>query len=134
MKNDKGEVVELRCTYDPQTKGGNTPPDGRKVKATLHWVSAADALKAEVRLYEPLFMSEAPDAGNFAADLNPKSLEVITDARLEPALAGDQTAVQFERLGYFCPDTDSKPGALVFNRTVGLRDTFAKEVKGGGKK
>ena len=134
VKNDKGEVVELRCTYDPQTKGGNTPPDGRKVKATLHWVSAADALKAEVRLYEPLFMSEAPDAGNFAADLNPKSLEVITDARLEPALAGDQTAVQFERLGYFCPDTDSKPGALVFNRTVGLRDTFAKEVKGGGKK
>ncbi len=134
VKNDKGDVVELRCTYDPQTKGGNTPPDGRKVKATLHWVSAADAVKAEVRLYEPLFMSESPDAGNFVADLNPKSLEVITDARLEPALAGDTAAVQFERLGYFCPDTDSRPGALVFNRTVGLRDTFAKEVKGGGKK
>lgn len=134
VKNDKGEVVELRCTYDPQTKGGNTPPDGRKVKATLHWVSAADAVKAEVRLYEPLFTSDSPDAGNFVADLNPKSLEVIKDARLEPALAGDAIAVQFERLGYFCPDTDSKPGARVFNRTVGLRDTFAKEVKGGGKK
>ncbi len=134
VKNDNGEVVELRCTYDPQTKGGNTPPDGRKVKATLHWVSAADAIKAEVRLYEPLFTSQSPDASNFVADLNPKSLEVIADARLEPALAGDGTAVQFERLGYFCPDTDSRPGALVFNRTVGLRDTFAKEVKAGVKK
>lgn len=134
VKNDKGEVIELRCTYDPQTKGGNTPPDGRKVKATLHWVSAADAVKAEVRLYEPLFTSDSPDAGNFVADLNPKSLEVITDARLEPSLAEDASAVQFERLGYFCPDTDSKPGALVFNRTVGLRDTFTKEMKGGGKK
>jgi len=134
VKNDNGEVVELRCTYDPQTKGGNTPPDGRKVKATLHWVSAADAIKAEVRLYEPLFTSQSPDASNFVADLNPKSLEVIADARLEPALAGDGTAVQFERLGYFCPDTDSRPGSLVFNRTVGLRDTFAKEVKAGVKK
>jgi glutaminyl-tRNA synthetase len=133
VKNDNGEVVELRCTYDPQTKGGNTPPDGRKVKATLHWVSAADAIKAEVRLYEPLFTSQSPDASNFVADLNPKSLEVIADARLEPALAGDGPAVQFERLGYFCPDTDSRPGALVFNRTVGLRDTFAKEVKAGVK-
>lgn len=134
VKNDKGEVIELRCTYDPQTKGGNTPPDGRKVKATLHWVSAADAVKAEVRLYEPLFTSDSPDAGNFVADLNPKSLEVITDARLEPSLAGDASAVQFERLGYFCQDQDSKAGALVFNRTIGLRDTFTKEMKGGGKK
>jgi glutaminyl-tRNA synthetase len=134
VKNDKGEVVELRCTYDPATKGGNTPPDGRKVKATLHWVSAADAVDAEVRLYEPLFTSDSPDAGNFVAELNPGSLEVIRNAKLEPALAGDNAPVQFERLGYFCPDKDSRPGALVFNRTVGLRDTFAKEVKGGGKK
>ena len=128
VKDASGNVIELRCTYDPQTKGGNTPPDGRKVKATLHWVSAADAVKAEVRLYTPLFKSDTPDAANFAADLDPNSHEVLRDARLEPALANDKAAVQFERLGYFSPDTDSKPGALVFNRTVGLRDTFAKEV------
>ncbi len=134
VKNDKGEVVELRCTYDPATRGGNTPPDGRKVKATLHWVSAADSVKAEVRLYGPLFKSESPDPGNFAAELDPGSLEVIHEARLEPALAKDTAPVQFERLGYFCPDKESHPGALVFNRTVGLRDTFAKEVKGAVKK
>ena len=135
VKDVSGNVVELHCTYDPQTRGGNTPPDGRKVKATLHWVSAADAVNAEVRVYEPLFTSETPDAGNFAAELNAASLEVLKEARLEPALAGADAPVQFERLGYFCPDQDSKPGALVFNRTVGLRDTFAKEVKGsGGKK
>jgi glutaminyl-tRNA synthetase len=134
IKNEKGEVVELRCTYDPETRGGNTPPDGRKVKATLHWVSAADSIEAEVRLYDPLFTSDAPDAGNFVAELNPRSLEVISNARLEPALANDTAPVQFERLGYFCPDKKQRAGAPVFNRTVGLRDTFAKEVKGGGKK
>jgi glutaminyl-tRNA synthetase len=128
IKNAKGEVVELRCTYDPLTRGGNTPPDGRKVQATLHWVAAADAVPAEVRLYNPLFMRPDPDAGNFAADLNPNSLEVLPGAMLEPALIGDNSdaAVQFERQGYFCRDRDSKPGKPVFNRTVGLRDTWAK--------
>jgi glutaminyl-tRNA synthetase len=134
VKNAAGEVVELRCTYDPATKGGNTPPDGRKVQATLHWVSAADAVPAEVRLYNPLFTRPDPDAGNFAAELNPNSLEVLADAKVEAALAGDnaEDAVQFERQGYFCRDRDSKPGKLVFNRTVGLRDTWAK-VSAGGK-
>ncbi len=128
IKNAVGEVVELRCTYDPETKGGNAP-DGRKVKATLHWVAAADAVEAEVRLYNPLFLSPAPSGGEgFAADLNPQSLEVITNAKLEPAAATGNTpgAVQFERLGYFCPDKDSAPGKPVFNRTVGLRDSYAK--------
>jgi glutaminyl-tRNA synthetase len=132
VKNAAGEVVELRCTYDPATKGGNAP-DGRKVKATMHWVSAVDSMPAEVRIYNQLFSKPDPDAGNFAADLNPKSLEVLGDARVEPALAGDNSddAVQFERQGYFCRDRDSKAGQLVFNRTVGLRDTWAK-VSGGG--
>ena len=104
--------IELRCTYDPATKGGNAP-DGRKVKATLHWVAAADSVAAEVRLYNPLFTRPDPDVGNFAAEINPNSLEVIADARVEPALAGanSQTAVQFERQGYFCPDPDSTPAA-----------------------
>src|SRR3984893_10674042 len=126
-KNAAGEVVELRCTYDPATKGGNAP-DGRKVKATMHWVSAADAATAEVRLYNPLFTKPDPDAKNFVADLNPASLEVLPDAKLEPALAaGNATdVVQFERQGYFVRDPDSKPGKPVFNRTVGLRDTWAK--------
>jgi glutaminyl-tRNA synthetase len=126
-KNEAGEVVELHCTYDPATKGGNAP-DGRKVKATLHWVSAADSQRAEVRLYNPLFARPDPSAGNFAADLNPDSLEVIADARVEPALGGSSSseAVQFERQGYFCPDTDSTPERPVFNRTVGLRDSWAK--------
>ena len=128
VKDAKGEVVEVRCTYDPATKGGNTPPDGRKVKATLHWVSATKSVSAEVRLYNPLFKKPDPDASDFAKDLDPASMEVLADARLEPSLADVKTAVQFERLGYFCPDTESKPGRLVFNRTVGLRDTFAKEV------
>ncbi len=132
VKNAVGEVTELRCTYDPATRGGNTPPDGRKVQATLHWVSAADSVPAEVRVYNPLFGKPDPDAGNFAADLNPNSLEVLSDARLEPAVASDNSPepVQFERQGYFVRDADSKPGALVFNRTVGLRDTWAK-VAGG---
>ena len=134
VKNAAGEVVELRCTYDPATRGGNTPPDGRKVQATLHWVSAADSVPAEVRLYNPLFTRADPNAGDFAADLNPNSLEVLPDARLEPALAASNAldAVQFERQGYFCRDTDSLPGRPVFNRTVGLRDTWAK-VSAGGK-
>src|SRR6516165_10550641 len=127
VKNASGEVVELRCTYDPATRGGNAP-DGRKVKATMHWVSAADSVPAEVRIYNQLFSKPDPDAANFAADLNPQSLEVLAGARVEPALAGDNSdeAVQFERQGYFCRDRDSKPGRLVFNRTVGLRDTWAK--------
>ena len=128
IKNAKGEVVELRCTYDPATRGGNTPPDGRKVQATLHWVSAADAVDAEVRLYDQLFAKPDPDAGNFAADLNPNSLEILTGCKLEPAAAGGNApeAVQFERQGYFCRDQASTPGRPVFNRTVGLRDTWAK--------
>ena len=128
VKNAAGEVVELKCTYDPETRGGNSPPDGRKVQATLHWVSAADAVPAEVRLYNPLFKTANPDASNFAADLDPASLETVKDARLEPVLASEsaEAPVQFERLGYFCRDPDSRPSALVFNRTVGLRDTWAK--------
>ena len=127
VKNAAGEVVELRCTYDPATRGGNAP-DGRKVKATIHWVAAADAVSAEVRIYNQLFTRENPDAANFAADLNAQSLEVISDARLEPALAADNfdAPVQFERQGYFVRDKGSQPGRPVFNRTVGLRDTWAK--------
>ena len=107
VKNPAGEVVELRCTYDPATKGGNAP-DGRKVKATMHWVSATDAVPAEVRLYNPLFTRPDPNASAFAADLNPQSLEIIADARLEPALAAQNSdePVQFERQGYFCRDPD----------------------------
>ncbi len=132
VKDKAGEMVELRCTYDPATRGGNAP-DGRKVKATLHWVAAADAVPAEVRLYNPLFLRPDPNAANFAADLNPQSLEVIADARVESALARQNStdAVQFERLGYFCCDPDSTSERLVFNRTVGLRDSWAK-VSGGG--
>jgi glutaminyl-tRNA synthetase len=137
VKDGAGNVVELRCTYDPATKGGNTPPDGRKVQATLHWVSAADAVEAEVRLYDHLFADPDPDASDFVKALNPRSREVIADAKLEPAIvAGNGPgAMQFERLGYFCRDADSRPGRPVINRTVGLRDTWAKEsVKGGGKR
>ena len=128
-KNAQGEVVELRCTYDPATKGGNAP-DGRKVKATIHWVSAAHSVPAEVRVYNPLFLKPDPDVANFAADLNPQSLEVLSGARLEPALGETKAGqvVQFERQGYFCLDADAAPGKPVFNRTIGLRDTFAKDV------
>ena len=127
-KNAAGEVVELRCTYDPATKGGNAP-DGRKVKATIHWVSAAHALPAEVWLYNPLFTKPDPSGGeNFTADLNPNSLEVLAGVRLEPALADakPEVPVQFERQGYFCLDPASSPEHLVFIRTIGLRDTYAK--------
>jgi len=131
VKNDRGEIVELRCTYDPATRGGDSP-DGRKVKATLHWVPAAYAVPAEVRLYDRLFSVEdpenAPEGKTFLDYLNPHSLEVLRDALVEPSLAsaapGDR--VQFERLGYFSVDPDSRPGALVFNRTVSLRDTWAR--------
>ncbi len=131
IKNAAGEVVELRCTYDPATKGGNAP-DGRKVKATIHWVSAAEAVPAEVRLYNLLFTAPQPDAANFASQINPESLETVT-GMLEPALASDnfEGAIQFERQGYFCRDKDSAPGKPVFNRTVGLRDTWAKVSTGG---
>jgi glutaminyl-tRNA synthetase len=133
VKNAAGEVVELRCTYDPATRGGNAP-DGRKVKATIHWVSAKDAKPAEVRIYNPLFTKPDPTGGEgFTADLNPQSLEVLGDARVEPELAAASNSaapVQFERQGYFVRDPDSTPDRPVFNRTVGLRDTFAKEVGG----
>jgi glutaminyl-tRNA synthetase len=129
IRNAAGEVVELRCTYDPATRGGNAP-DGRKVKATLHWVTADDAVPAEVRIYNSLFTRPEPDVAAFAEELNPTSLEVLPDARLEPSLAAAHSAepVQFERQGYFAVDPDSRPGRLVFNRTIGLRDTFAKMV------
>jgi glutaminyl-tRNA synthetase len=134
VKNEKGEVVEVHCTYDPATRGGNAP-DGRKVKSTIHWVSAAHAVDAEVRIYDKLFTVEDPDqveeGHDFTANLNPNSLEVISDAKLEPSLAtaGVEDRYQFERLGYFCVDPDSKPGKLVFNRTVALKDTWAKVEK-----
>jgi glutaminyl-tRNA synthetase len=133
VKNAKGEVTELRCTYDPATRGGNAP-DGRKVKATIHWVSAAHAVPAEVRLYNPLFTKPDPSGGeNFAADLNQNSLEILGAARLEPALADakPEQPVQFERQGYFCLDRDGTPEKPVFIRTVGLRDTWAKEKATG---
>ena len=123
-----GEVTELRCTYDPATRGGDAP-DGRKVKATLHWVSAPHAVNAEVRLYDRLFKSEEPGkTGDFHDDLNPASLEVVADAKVEPSAAAAEpgTRFQFERLGYFCVDKDSQPGRPVFNRTVTLKDSWAK--------
>jgi glutaminyl-tRNA synthetase len=130
VKNAAGEVIELRCSYDPATKGGNAP-DGRKVKATIHWVSAVHSVGAEVRLYHPLFSKPDPSGGDgFTADLNPNSLEVLSGARLEPALAEAQVGVpvQFERQGYFCRDRESTPQRAVFIRTIGLRDSFAKDV------
>jgi len=121
-------VIELICTYDPQTRGGNAP-DGRKVQATLHWVAAAHAVPAEIRLYNPLFTRAEPDfGGDFMAELNPESLETIREGKVEPmltaAISGEP--VQFERQGYFCLDPDSTPARLIFNRTVGLRDSWAK--------
>ncbi|HET8902075.1 MAG TPA: glutamine--tRNA ligase/YqeY domain fusion protein, partial [Holophagaceae bacterium] len=131
VKDASGQVVELRCTWDPASLGGDAP-DGRKVKGTLHWVSAAHAVKAEVRLYDRLFTAEdpmdVPEGGDWRGTLNPASLEVLAEARLEPSLAeakpGDR--FQFERLGYFCADLDTQPGAPVFNRTVSLKDSWAK--------
>src|SRR5215813_4473430 len=134
VKNSQGEIVEVHCTYDPATRGGNAP-DGRKVKSTIHWVSAEHAFDAEVRLYDNLFSkenpSDVPEGQDFTANLNRNSLEIVTNAKLEPSLktgtAGDR--YQFERLGYFCVDPDSTPGKLVFNRTVALKDTWAKIEK-----
>src|SRR3989441_2984081 len=137
VKDDAGEVVEVHCTYDPATRGGNAP-DGRKVKSTIHWVSAAHAADAEVRVYDKMFIKENPDeveeGQEFTANLNPQSLEVITDAKVEPSLAGAAVGsrFQFERLGYFCVDPDSKPGKVVFSRTVALKDTWAKIEKRTG--
>ena len=135
VKDAAGEVIELRCTYDPATRGGNAA-DGRKVKATLHWVSAAHAVPAEVRLYDHLFARPDPGAdGDFTDDLNPDSLTVLEDCRLEPGLSEARPGepVQFERQGYFCLDADSTPARPVFNRTVGLRDTWARLQAKGGK-
>ncbi|MHC4665995.1 MAG: glutamine--tRNA ligase/YqeY domain fusion protein [Planctomycetota bacterium] len=134
VKDSSGEIVELHCTYDPATRGGNAP-DGRKVKSTLHWVSAAHAIPAEVRLYDHLFTKENPDetaeGEDFKSNLNPNSLEVLTDCRVEPSLADAKPLArcQFERLGYFCVDPDTPADRLVFNRTVSLRDTWAKIQK-----
>ena len=134
IKDSAGEVVELRCRYDPATKGGNAP-DGRKVKATLHWVAASHAIDAEVRLYDHLFKAEEPGkSGDILEDLNPNSVEVISGCKLEPALEHCETskAVQFERLGYFIVDKSSTSAEPVFNRTMTLRDTWAKVQKKGG--
>ncbi|MDQ1390938.1 MAG: glutaminyl-tRNA synthetase [Acidobacteriaceae bacterium] len=134
VKNDKGEVLEVHCTFDPATRGGNAP-DGRKVKSTIHWVSAANAIDAEVRIYETLFSKEDPskvEEGKDVLDnLNPNSLEVLSHAKVEPSLANaaQGSRYQFERLGYFCVDPDAKPGKPVFNRTVALKDTWAKVEK-----
>jgi glutaminyl-tRNA synthetase len=139
VKNDSGEVVEVHCTYDPATRGGNAP-DGRKVKSTIHWVSAAHAIDAEVRIYDKLFTKEDPnqveEGQEFTANLNPVSLEVIAQAKLEPSLGNAPIGgrYQFERLGYFCVDPDSTPGRPVFNRTVALKDTWAKVEKKIAKK
>lgn len=128
VKNASGEVVELRCTYDPATRGGDSP-DGRKVKATLHWVSAAHAVPAEVLIYDRLFNNPDPEvSGDFIADLNPNSLQILSNCQVEPSLANAQPGnkFQFERLGYFCVDINSTPKKLIFNRTVSLKDEWAK--------
>jgi glutaminyl-tRNA synthetase len=131
-KDPAGNIAEVRCTYDPATRGGDVP-DGRKVKGTIHWVSAEHALRAEVRLYDRLFTQadpdDVPEGQDFTASLNAESLVVLPEARVEPSVADDAagTRYQFERQGYFISDpVDSRPGALVFNRTVPLRDTWAK--------
>ena len=134
VKDESGAVIELRCWWDPESRGGNAK-DGRKVKGTLHWVSEAHAVPAEVRLYDRLFKTERPgeaseeggEGGDFLADINPESLTIERGARVEPALAASKVGdrVQFERVGYFCVDPDSRPGALVLNRTIGLRDSWA---------
>jgi len=140
VKNPKtGEIVEVRATYDPATRGGDAP-DGRKVKSTIHWVSAAHAIDAEVRLYDTLFSVEnpddAPEGQDFTGTLNPASLETLRGCKVEPSLADAVPGAryQLERLGYFCTDAaDSRPGAPVFNRTVTLKDTWAKIEKRQGK-
>jgi glutaminyl-tRNA synthetase len=134
VKDKNGEIVELHCSYDPATRGGDSP-DGRKVKSTLHWVSAEHSLQAEVRLYDHLFTKENPDDvegdADFKSNLNPNLLEVLKSCRVEPSLANAKplSRYQFERLGYFCVDPESSPRKLVFNRTVSLRDQWAKIQK-----
>jgi glutaminyl-tRNA synthetase len=135
IKDSEGKIVELRCTYDPATRGGNTP-DGRKVKSTIHWVSADHALPAEIRLYDNLFVKEDPgdveEGHDFTENLNPDSLEVLSGCKIEPSVRDAErgTKYQFERLGYYCIDRNSND-ELVFNRTIGLRDTWAKIEKRG---
>jgi glutaminyl-tRNA synthetase len=134
VKDAGGNIVEVHCTYDPASRGGNSP-DGRKVKSTMHWVSAVHAITAEVRLYDKLFTKpdpyDLPEGGDIFDNLNPNSLEVISDARLEPSLANAKLGehFQFERVGYFCLDQDSKSDKLVFNRTLPLKDSWAKIEK-----
>jgi glutaminyl-tRNA synthetase len=136
IKDDNGQIVELRCSYDPATRGGNSP-DGRKVKSTIHWVSATHALRAEVRLYDHLFAKERPedtaDGEDFKSNLNPESLTTLSDCMIEPSLKDANTLdrFQFERLGYFCLDRETSKEKMVFNRTVTLRDTWAKIQKKG---
>ncbi len=135
VKDDSGEIIELRCSYDPKTKGGSAP-DGRKVRGTIHWVSAQHALSPEIRLYDRLFLSPEPGSGSddFKADINPDSLEILTNCKLEPSLINAKASehYQFERVGYFNVDPlDSREGSPVFNRTVTLRDTWAKVEKSG---
>jgi glutaminyl-tRNA synthetase len=136
VKDKNGNIVELHCTYDPATRGGDAP-DGRKVKSTLHWVSAANSLLAEVRLYDYLFKvpnpDDVPEGKDFTSNLSPNSLEVLKDCRVEPSLSDAKplSRYQFERLGYFCVAPDSAKGKLVFNRTVILRDEWAK-IKNAG--
>jgi glutaminyl-tRNA synthetase len=137
VKDAAGKVVEVHCTYDPASRGGNSP-DGRKVKSTIHWVSAKHAIESEIRIYDKLFTKPDPsqlaEGEDFTDGLNPDSLETLLDAKLEPSLASAQVEdhYQFERVGYFCVDPDSKPGKLVFNRTLPLKDTWAKIVKKAG--
>ena len=134
IKDDTGNVVELRCTYDPETRGGDAL-DGRKVKATLHWVSAGHAIDAEARLYNHLFIKEFPgeveEGGDWKDNISPDSLEILPDCKIEPSLTGKESGYrcQFERQGYFCVDQDTTPEKMVYNRTVGLRDTWAKIQK-----
>jgi glutaminyl-tRNA synthetase len=136
IKNDQGEIVELRCTYDPETRGGNAP-DGRKVKATIHWVSAEHAVQAEVRLYDRLFTDQNPlaveEGEDFTQRINPQSVEALSSCKMEPSLKNAKSgqSYQFERLGYFCADKDSTQEHLIFNRTVSLRDQWAKVQKAG---
>jgi glutaminyl-tRNA synthetase len=137
VKDADGNIVEVHCTYDPASRGGNSP-DGRKVKSTIHWVSVAHALDAEVRLYDKLFNTPDPsdveEGKTFLDNLNPNSLEVVSSAKLEPSLAAAQPGhrFQFERVGYFCADPDSTPAKLVFNRTLALKDSWAKIEKKAG--
>jgi glutaminyl-tRNA synthetase len=133
VKDENDKIIEVHCIYDPDTKGGSAP-DGRKVKGTIHWVSAPSAINSEIRHYDHLFNTEIPgENGNFLDDINPNSLTIISGCKLEPALQNSQIGetIQFERLGYYCADKDTSPNQLIFNQTIGLRDTWEKK-KGNG--